>query len=38
MNKINIETKNIVIKLCIEDRIERLSEGNVYLTVKNYKE
>ena len=34
----NIEAKNIVTKLGIEDRVERLSEGNAYLTVKDHKE
>ena len=38
INNINIEAKNIVMKLGIEDRVERLSEGNAYVTVKDHKE
>ena len=38
INRINIEAKNIVTKLGIEDRVERLSEGNTYITVKDHKE
>ena len=38
INKINIEANNIVIKLGIEDRVERLSEANAYVTVKDHKE
>ena len=38
INKINIEAKNIVIRLSIEDRLEPLSEGNAYITVKDHKE
>ena len=38
INRINIEAKNIVTKLGIEDRVERLSEGNAYVTVKDHKE
>ena len=30
INRINIEAKNIVTKLGIEDRVEQLSEGNAY--------
>ena len=37
-DKINIEAKNIVIKLGIEDRVERLSEGNTYINVKDHRE
>ena len=37
INKINIEAKKIVIKLGIEDRVERVSEGNAYITVKDHK-
>ena len=37
-NKINIEAKNMVMKLSIEDRVERLSEGNAYIIIKDHKE
>ena len=30
INRINIEAKNIVTKLGIEDRVEQLSKGNAY--------
>ena len=38
ISKINIEAKNIVAKLGIEDRVERLSKGNTYITVKDRNE
>ena len=38
ISKINIEAKNIVTKLGIEDRVERLSKGNTYITVKDRNE
>ena len=38
IDKINIEAKNLVMKLGIEDRVERLSDGNAYITVKDHKE
>ena len=38
INRINIEAKNIATKLGIEDRVERLSEGNAYIAVKDHKE
>ena len=38
INTINIEAKNIDAKLGTEDRVERLSEGNAYITVKDHKE
>ena len=38
INRINIEAKNIVTKLGIEDRVEQLSEENAYVTVKDHKE
>ena len=38
INRINVEAKNIVTKLGIEDRVEQLSERNAYMTVKDHKE
>ena len=38
INRINIEAKNIVTKLGFEDRVEQLSKGNAYITVKVHKE
>ena len=38
INRINVEAKNIVTKLGIEDRVEQLSERNAYITVKDHKE
>ena len=38
IDQINVEAKNIIMKLGIEDRIERLSEGNADITVKDHKE
>ena len=38
INRINVETTNIVTKLGIEDRVEQLSERNAYMTVKDHKE
>ena len=38
INRINIKAKNIVTKLGIEDRVEQLSEWNLYITVKDHKE
>ena len=32
-----IEPNNIVTKLGIEDRVERLGKGNAYITVKDHK-
>ena len=37
-NKINIEAQNIVTKLGIENRVERLSKGIAHITVKDQKE
>ena len=38
INRINVEAKNIVTKLGIQDRVEQLSERNAYITVKDHKE
>ena len=38
INRINIEAKNIVTKLGIEDKVERLSKGNAYRSVQDHKE
>ena len=38
INRINTEAKNIYTKLGTEDRVERLSEGNTYITAKDHKE
>ena len=38
INRINVEAKNLVTKLGIEDRVEQLSERNAYITVKDHKE
>ena len=38
INRIKIEAKSIVTKLGIEDKVERLREGNAYITVKYHKE
>ena len=38
LNRIKIEAKNIVTKMGIEDRVERVSDGNAYITVKDHEE